>query len=111
MQAILAQFFAQCAAIDAQYFGGTALIAIDIAQHCAEQWFFDFANDQIVKFAGLVAVQVCKVSIEGVRGLITQRDGIAVRMMPVVAVITIVPIMIVMVVTAAISIGMVQRFR
>jgi len=110
VQSVFAQLLAQRATVNAEHFGGTALIAVNVTEYSAEQRLFHFAQYEVVQFARLMAVQVGEVRVERVSGLIAQCDGIAVRMMYVVSVMTIVPIMMLMGVSIARCIDTVQRF-
>ena len=71
-EAMLAQFLAQGAAIDAQDVGGQALIALGVFKDGAQQRFFDLPDDQLVQGIGLVPVQRLEIAAQRFFGKIAK---------------------------------------
>ncbi len=57
----MAQLLAERGPVYAQDLCRAALVATRVFEHCREQRWFDFAEDQVVKCGRLVAVEVLEV--------------------------------------------------
>src|SRR5690606_36154052 len=50
------EFLAEGAPVDAEYLGGSALVAFCVVQHGLQQRSFDFTDNQLIEVAGFVSV-------------------------------------------------------
>jgi hypothetical protein len=69
-KAIVLEFLPQCCSIDAEKLSGLALIALGVIHDRLEQWLLDFAEHEIIKATGLMAIQVSEISLQGFFGQI-----------------------------------------
>ena len=63
-QAVLSQFLAQRAAIDAENVGRAALVAFGVVQHGLEQRLFHFAQHQVVQLRRACGRSGCEIGLE-----------------------------------------------
>jgi len=66
------EFLAQGRAVDTEYFSGLALVAIGVLEHCPQQGQFNLAKHQAIQIAGLVAVEVAEIVVQGFFGEVPQ---------------------------------------
>ena len=71
-QRVRPEFLAERATIDAEYARGLALITIGVIQNGLEQRPLYLAHDEIVQVAGAIAVEVFKILIESIFGVLVQ---------------------------------------
>src|SRR5687767_11424289 len=71
-ESVLAQLFAQGAAIDAEDGRRAALVAVGIVHHGLEQRQFHFAHDKLIEPARAVAVQAVEVAAERLLGVVAK---------------------------------------
>src|SRR6202022_898952 len=74
----LFEFLAQCAAVDAENGSRAALVSVHVAHHDLEQRFFNFPHHKIIQLRRLVAVEGLEIALQGLLGLRTQWDALAI---------------------------------
>ncbi len=72
-QRIRPELLAQRAAVDAEYAGCLALIAVCVIHYRFEQRPFYFADHEVIKIAGAVAIQIGEILIECIFGVLVKR--------------------------------------
>ena len=72
-QGIGPEFLAQRAAVDSENAGSLALVAVSVIEHGLEQRPLHLADNEVVKVAGAIAVEVSEVLLQCIFSVLVQR--------------------------------------